>query len=527
MKEYEKISIIIFASSFLFNFINCSYLLFFLLFSIILIYVVYIDNKKYIYLFFLLPPLVYPIFNYNLPLKEGEIYKFNLYFSNEKAQVLKVGLKNINEFYILKDSSLDNFKGRYRVEYKVEEIKKFGRYNYIAGHLISIRESRASKFSKIMRKKLEATAYSGDLEYFSEGVLLGDRDSIPYEMKELFRKTGASHLLAISGLHFGIIMGVFLVLFSLLPISYRWRYIATLGALSFFAYIIQFSPSVQRAYIMSAIFLFSKIFFEKAENKKSLALSFNISLLLNYHLLQSISFQMSYMALFGILYLFEMGEREYINLIKCSLMIQIALSPIFIYYFSVLPVFSFLSNVFLVFIGSFIIMCIYINLFLSFVFLDFIFKFFIEYLYDVMNSFLILLEKAPLLIIDLERRVSFYFFMASLIFILIYPFISKNHKRHYPIILIVFVFCYYHSSYKVVDKDSYFYFPKERLVLLKEIISKSEISNLEKKYKPLYIFSVYGISNKNYVVINEGDNIKIGNININRQNNKLFYEEFF
>ncbi|MCK5096567.1 MAG: ComEC family competence protein, partial [Desulfobacteraceae bacterium] len=95
----------------------------------------------------------------------------------------------------------------------------------------------------------------------------GLKDYIPDKLRDDFSKTGASHILAISGLHLSIVTAIFFFIFNSLfsaikpllirGLSGKFAAIATLVPLLFYAFLSGFSPSTRRAFIMIAIYMFS------------------------------------------------------------------------------------------------------------------------------------------------------------------------------------------------------------------------------------------------------------------------------
>ena len=524
MENYEKVSLITILSAFFFKYIHPPYFILFFIFAIFLLYILYSGRRNYMVLFFLIPPLVYPLFNYTKPLLSGSEYSFVLRVEDGEGRVGRINSKNTEKLYILKDTKFQDLEGRYFVKFKVDAINEFYSIFYLDGEILELKKTFFGEMEGILKNKIRNTNYEYNLEAFAYGVVAGDRKYISEEMNDLFKKTGASHLLAVSGLHFGIVMALCLFIFSRLSFSYRVKYVCTLIGITLFFLIVSGSPSVWRAYIMGALFLLSKIFFEKNNNKKSLALSLTFILIINYYMLFSIAFQMSYLALFAIFYLFERSGNDYIDTVSCSFFIQMALSPIFIYYFHNFPVFAFLTNIIVVFIGSITIFSIYINLFVSFFHLEFIFKNLVEFTFNLMYVFIKTIDKLPYLIIELRHSVSLFFFALLFLALFIYPLTGKNYRKYYLLYLLIMVFLYQKEPYGIIETKNYTYFPKEKALIINEIMTTSDKNKLMEKYETAYVFSPYKLDNDKYIFINEGDRVHIGNIDIELIKNKIVYE---
>lgn len=524
MENYEKVSLITILSAIFFKYIHPPYFIVFFMFAAFLFCVIYREGRNYIFIFFFIPPLVYPFFNYTKPLFLGSEYNFVLRVEDGQGRLAKINSKNTDKLYIVKNKEFEGLEGRYFVKFKVDDIKNFYLIDYLDGEILELKKTFFGKLESRLKNKIRNSDYDYDLEAFAYGVVIGDRKYISEEMNDLFKRTGASHLLAVSGLHFGIVIAVCLFIFSRFSFSYRVKYIYTLLCITFFFMIVAGSPSVWRAYIMGVLFLLSKIFFEKNDNKKSLAISLTAILIMNYSLLFSIAFQMSYLALFAILYLFERSGNDYIDTVSCSFFIQLALSPIFIYYFHTFPLLAFLTNIIVVFIGSISIFMIYINLFLSFFHLDFIIENIVEFVFNLMYVFIKFVDNIPYLIIELGHSVSVLFLLSLFLVLFLYPFINRKYRKFYiPYLLLMFIW-YFKEPYAVLENKNYIYFHEEKTLIINQIMTVSERNQLMEKYKVSYIFSPYKIESDKYIFINEGDKVNIGNINIELIKNKIIYE---
>lgn len=82
------------------------------------------------------------------------------------------------------------------------------------------------------------------------GVMLGDKSVLSPEIRRDFRRIGASHILAVSGMHFSILIGGMLYALMKMQVPMRGRYAAALGFVVLYMGIIGFSPSVVRSGIM-------------------------------------------------------------------------------------------------------------------------------------------------------------------------------------------------------------------------------------------------------------------------------------
>jgi len=137
-------------------------------------------------------------------------------------------------------------------------------------------------------------------------LLTGDRSGISARQEQVLRDAGLAHLLAISGLHMGLLAGGAYTLASLIfamvgPLARRYdmrKWAAVIGALIASAYLLMSGASVstQRAYIMAIIVFAALIFDRRAVSMRSVSLAAVITLLLHPESLMSAGFQMSFSA---------------------------------------------------------------------------------------------------------------------------------------------------------------------------------------------------------------------------------------
>lgn len=208
-------------------------------------------------------------------------------------------------------------------------------------------------------------------------LTLGYKDALSPELRESFSTTGAMHVLAVSGLHVGIIFvvfGLFLkplgkgkkrgILKNLLIILFLWIY----------AFITGLSPSVCRATLMFSLVAFADIFNRKSSIYNTIFFSAFVLLLINPSFLLDVGFQLSYCAVIAIVYfqpkLSNLWHPENKALKWCwdltcvSIVAQIGTAPFAMYYFHQFPNYFLLSN-FIVIPAASIIIYLAITLFLT------------------------------------------------------------------------------------------------------------------------------------------------------------------
>ena len=144
-----------------------------------------------------------------------------------------------------------------------------------------------------------------------KALIIGRRDDLTPRIREVFSKTGASHLLAISGLHVGIVCGlVFFALvriFAFIPfLTWRgwvkkWAAVCALPGVIGYGLLSGMSPATQRAVIMVVVFLAALMAGRRHQLMNTLALAALVILAVHPPSLFAVSFQLSFAAVFFII----------------------------------------------------------------------------------------------------------------------------------------------------------------------------------------------------------------------------------
>ena len=139
-----------------------------------------------------------------------------------------------------------------------------------------------------------------------QALLLGLRDGLPEGLVDDFRETGTSHVLAISGLHVGILLGMTLVISQWALGRRRQMYLLPALALMWsYALVSGMSPSVTRAAIMGSVYLAALLLGRPRSVLPALGLAAAAMTLIDPDVLWHVSFQLSFAAMAGIAVLAE------------------------------------------------------------------------------------------------------------------------------------------------------------------------------------------------------------------------------
>ena len=210
--------------------------------------------------------------------------------------------------------------------------------------------------------KLKQANFGVDELGIIQALLLGQRNDISEATYTNYKNAGAVHILAVSGLHIGIIL--LLLQFLLQPIERlpkgkNLKLIAIVLLLWGFALLAGFSASVVRATTMFSFVAYA-LYLNRPNNMFNiLALSmFAILLLINPMMIFKVGFQMSYAAVFTILWVYPLLQRFWLpensvvrkiwQLLSVSIAAQIGVLPISLFYFHQFPGLFFISNLLIV-----------------------------------------------------------------------------------------------------------------------------------------------------------------------------------
>ena len=209
---------------------------------------------------------------------------------------------------------------------------------------------------------------SGDEFGIAAALTLGYKDAISPELRESFSTTGAAHILAVSGLHVGIIFMVLNYMLFFLDKNdktKRYKSLIIIALLWFYAFITGLPPSVCRATLMFSLMILGNIFLRKAYTYNTIFCSAFILLIINPMWIFELGFQLSYSAVLAIIYFvpqitkwltFKHKPLKYLwELTAVSLAAQLGTAPLCIYYFHQFPHYFLLSNFVVIPITSLII----------------------------------------------------------------------------------------------------------------------------------------------------------------------------
>ncbi|KOY52121.1 Competence protein [Polaribacter dokdonensis DSW-5] len=343
----------------------------------------------------------------------------------------------------------------------------------------------SDRFRNKVEKALKKYNFKANDLAVINALLLGKRVNISKDLLEDYANAGAIHILAVSGLHVGIILLILSFLLKPLEQIRNGKIIKTVLIVIFlwvFAFIAGLSASVIRAVTMFT-FLAIGLFF----NRKNIVLFSLISslfflLVFKPLFLFDVGFQMSYLAVFGIVILqpkiYKLWKPRYMiidkfwQLTTVSLAAQVGVLPLSLYYFHQFPGLFILSNLIIVPVLGFILIggILIITLALSNSLPQVLAKFYGKII-SLMNNFVSWIAKQEdFLFTEISLSLSMMFIIYLVIIFWIYFFLNRKPRRLIYLLISIIVlqgFVLYEEHQKR-NKDEFIVFHKSRNTIIGE-----------------------------------------------------------
>lgn len=336
---------------------------------------------------------------------------------------------------------------------------------------------------KRIKESLRKYDFSENELAVMNALLLGQRQEVSKELIRDYSNAGVIHILAVSGLHIGIIL--FLLSACLQPLERfkKGKGIKTVLLVLFlwmFAFIAGLSASVVRAVMMFTAVVVGQSLQRKIAVEHSLIIAMFVSLLFNPMFLFDVGFQLSYVAVFGIVWL----QPRFSNLWKprfkitnyfwqlctVSLAAQIAVLPISLFYFHQFPSLFLFSNLVIIpFLGAILMGGIIIAILAVFNILPQFLVDFYGTVISLMNRFVHLIAKQEQFLFQ-EISISFFIMLCLYLFsIVVFQFFVKPTAQKFIHILVVVLLLqvvFLSEKYQRVHKEEWIVFHKNRQAIL-------------------------------------------------------------
>lgn len=270
--------------------------------------------------------------------------------------------------------------------------------------LIGMRSARDRLLSHNEKHNMSESAYA-----VVAAMTMGDRSGLTRELRQSYAASGASHVLALSGLHLGVIYG----LLSLIFVHRRMRVLGqVLAMVAIWAYaaLVGMPPSVLRSATMLTIFAFVVLTGRRLVSLNTLAFAAVVQLAVSPLSLWDVGFQMSFLAVLGIVMLnMRLGNlatpvwlRRWRvigwvwSLVKVSLAAQIAVAPLSMYYFGTFPCYFLLTNLVAIPLATIIVYTSIVMYALGFwVWMQCVVATFVGWMATLMNTSLVFIASLP------------------------------------------------------------------------------------------------------------------------------------
>lgn len=445
--------------------------------------------------------------------------------------------KNLNPYQFDYANYLANQHIFHQVFLKPNDFKIIGKQSSFASFTHSAREKLTSSFDHLHWKP--------ETKAFINALLFGQKNHLDQETLTSFTDAGVMHVLAISGLHVGIIY--MFIAFALKPLK-RYKkgrlieLLLTLFLLWSFAALTGFSASVSRAVTLFSIIAIGRFWNRRSSVYNSIAASALLLLLINPNFIFDIGFQLSYSAVLSIVLFQPFFERFYfsknkisrycVDLILVSVAAQIGVLPLSLYYFNQFPVLFLVANILVIPLVTLLLLLGVLTLVLNFSF-PILAQFpaaIIEKIIDFMTFYVTWVSKFDTFII---RNISFTASLCLASYLMISCFLywlyqKKNKALIYflaSIVLVQITFVFSQTSSQLNEemvvfntKGSLFAIKKNEKTTFFSTLPEDQITAIS-DYKRgnfldnttiLPIENVYQFGNRKILVIDASGYFKIG-----------------
>ncbi len=235
--------------------------------------------------------------------------------------------------------------------------------NRVAAHLLRIRLQGLNRITSYFSERVQPYAMA---------LIFGDRSDFDNETYEMYQRLGVVHLLAISGLHIGLITAVIYYLLLRVGVSRESIYFMLMIFLPFYTLLSGGNPPVIRASLMTMLLLSASRWKLPITVLDALSISLLLFLIINPYALYNIGFQLSYVVSFSLVisayHILPRYTSFAANLLAITFISSLSALPILIFHYFEFPLFSLFTNVIYVPFYSFVILpLIFIAFFATFI----------------------------------------------------------------------------------------------------------------------------------------------------------------
>ena len=300
------------------------------------------------------------------------------------------------------------------------------------------------RLRKAIKLRIDAVMPDRDTASVMFAMLTGDRQAVSDETSDAFSAAGVSHLLAVSGLHVGILLSLLSALFFLKK-RFRWLKLAVITVfLLFYCCLTGFAPSILRASLMAFLLSLTSALGWRYDPLNALGWAGTAILLINPLRMFDLSFQLSFAATFGIIAFGTSAGKQssrILSLLRVSLAAATGTLPMILRVFASQPVLLLLANLLLVPLATLALSLLAVLLLPSFIFPELTFlatpAYYPAYL---LLSLCRLLARGPQVVFRPLPVVAVVLLMVLLLFFSRYILIKKKRIAA-AVLSVLLVFC--------------------------------------------------------------------------------------
>lgn len=372
--------------------------------------------------------------------KEIKIKKTDRFLGYEKI-LLPPPPRNIGEFDFRKYLYNRNVYGVVNIynEDFFDILPTQNKFSFLWNLIILIREKMQTLFSKYLSPQERAVL---------QGILLGEKPTGFPEIENNFRKAGVIHILVASGSNVGFVMLFVILICRIIAIPKRFSIIISIPAIFFYSALCGNDPPVMRATIMFATASIAYILAREQKILNAILISAFVAMLSKPKSIFDPSFQMSYIATCGIVFLVPLLKSNYFKnklwgwleiLFLTSFCAQTILAPVLAHYFNQISIIGIIANLIVVPLSA-------VGFLLGFIWnIVSVFSLNLEKIFEVITSFCI---KILISIVNFFSSFAFSskyvvapaylfigFFYISVIFLI---FVKSKRQRIYIFLFLIF-----------------------------------------------------------------------------------------
>lgn len=270
-------------------------------------------------------------------------------------------------------------------------------------------KSLSHSMQQQLASRYATAGMSGAELAIAQAILLGDDDTMEPELRASYAAAGVSHILCVSGMHVGVIFMILNFLLKpleLFPATRHLKALLLMLAIWFYAHITGLSPSVTRSATMFSFVTVGGVLRRNTNVFHSLTASLFVLLALRPMLMFEVGFQLSYLAVFGIvllqpsiagIYTCKTKVANYFwQLLSVSVAAQIATFPVSAHYFGIFPNYFLISNLSVIALSFVVIVTGVVLLTVSFLpAVAGLFSFLLTWEIRIMNAIVAFVEGLP------------------------------------------------------------------------------------------------------------------------------------